>query len=117
MVEAPAAYAPRAVAVLTVRRAGHWVYLNAEAARALPAGHEYTADLRPPARARDGWHLDVRPGGPSTLAPVGTTGGLRFRAPARVHALLSALAPPHAAQLRLALVPTAPGLYALQPLL
>ena len=85
-----APYVHRAVARLTVRGDG-FITLNAEAARLLPAG-DGTIDLRAPIRDRDNWHLDCRPGGHYKRLPVGTSGGVRFKASPRAHAILGACA-------------------------
>lgn len=90
--DAPAAYVPRQPARLTVRADG-WVYLNGEAAKLLPAG-VYAADLRPPLKPGEPWHLDLRPGGLCQLLPVGQTDGVRFRALGRTRQMLGACAGP-----------------------
>lgn len=84
--DARAPYVARTTARLTVRADGA-VHLNAEAARLLPKG-DGTIDLRPPIRDRDEWHLDCRPGGHYRRQPVGTSGGIRFKAATRTNAIL-----------------------------
>ncbi len=102
-----AAYVPRAAPRLSVRADG-WVYLNAEAARLLPKT-DHTADLRMPIRHGDHWYLDCRPGGLCRLLPVGTSGGVRFRALSRARLLLGSTPGP----LLFALEPAGNGLFRL----
>ncbi len=92
--EARAPYVPRSEASLTVSSDGY-VHLNAEAARLLPAG-DGTLDLRPPVREGRGdcWQLDARAGGRFPRRPVGTTGGIKFRAATLVGKMLGCLAGP-----------------------
>ncbi len=86
--DARGVYVSRGAPRLTVQADGE-VRLNAEAGRLLPAG-DGTIDLRPPIRERDSWHLDCRPGGHYRRLPVGTSGGVRFKAAARTNAMLGA---------------------------
>ena len=83
-----AEYARRTEPVLRVEEDGY-VYLNAEAARLLPK-NDNTIDLRSPVREGrgDAWHLDARAGGRFARRPVGTSGGVKFRAAALVRLML-----------------------------
>lgn len=106
------AYAPRALACLTVRRDGR-VYLNAEAVRLLPAAVA-AVELLHPVRARDRWRLDTRPGGRCALSVVAGAGRRCFRAPLACRELFAAQPAPVDA-LHFVLRPAAPsGLYWLE---